>query len=459
MSITTRSPRNFNLESKATSPQVGPGTYEATSGLVVQNDSPYPFMTTAARFVDNPNPNPGPADYNPVMPSTDIRGGGCMMRSVTGRKYFDIIDAPDSCKYQHLRNWEKDLKGPQKRPRAPMSSRSPRSFEPKPYMDATPADYNLRPSYDKGVQISRSARPKEKFNDVPGPGAYDCDRAPRRKKGKLPSREFISSRPRDIFPVSDSIIDNPGLGHQEWQKPKQSRAPFGSKQRRKNFWASKKTPGPGQYDVETKRKYRNNSAPFGSRGPRDWAAPNDNPGPGSYKDHFKRKYKNDPDRPFGQRAPKYPNNYYDNPNGPGQYDVDAGDIIHHLKEISTNSPSFKITTDRTPFKGDPSIPGPGKYYPEIGIRQSDNHKLRKCIDGSQRYKEGTFIGNKINDAPGPGMYDPEKPEKKRDKGAYIPHSPRGTWVRNTCAPSPEKYNIDSDLVKPSMNVTYSICKM
>lgn len=459
MSITSRAPRNLNLASNATSPFVGPGTYESTTGLIVQNDSPYPFLTTASRFVDNPNQNPGPADYNPAIPTLDIRGGGCMMRSVTGRKYFDIIDAPDSCKYQHLRNWEKDLQKGQRRPREPMSSRSPRAFEPKPFMDATPADYNLRPNYNKGVKISKSARAKDKFNDYPGPGAYDVSqRAPRRKKN-LPSHEFLSARSRDIFPVSDSIIDNPGLGHDEWKMPKQSKAPFGCKERRKNFWASKKTPGPGQYDVEYKRTYRKNSAPFGTRGPRDWAPPNDNPGPGTYKDHYKRKIKSDPDRPFGQRAPKYPKDIHDNPNGPGQYDIDAGVVLNHLKQISSASPSFKITTDRTPFKGDPTIPGPGKYSPEIGIRQGDNHKLKTCMDGSERYKEGTFIGNKINDAPGPGRYDPEKPEKRRDKGAYMPHSPRGTWVRNTCAPSPEKYHVDNSLVKPSYNATYSVCKM
>ncbi|OHT05861.1 hypothetical protein TRFO_26299 [Tritrichomonas foetus] len=458
MSITSRAPRNLNLASKSTDPHVGPGTYETYSGLIVQNDSPYPFLTTAARFVDNPNQNPGPADYNPVIPTLDLHGGGCMMRSVTGRKYFDIGDAPDSCKYQHLKNWEDDLKGNQRRPRAPMSSRSPRSFEPKPYMDATPADYNLRPSYEKGVQIPKSARPVEKFNDNPGPGAYETSKAPRRKKN-IPSHQFLSARPREIFPVSDSIIDNPGLGHDEWKRPRKSSAPFGSKAKKQNFWASKKTPGPGQYDVEYKRKHRKSSAPFGNRGPRDWAPPNDNPGPGSYKDNIKRKFKDDPDRPFGQRAPKYPKFTCDNPTGPGQYNVDAGDVITQMKKVSSNTPSFKISTDRTPFKGDPTIPGPGMYSPDIGIKQSDNHKLKRCMDGSERYKEGTFIGNPINDAPGPGRYNPEKPEKRRDKGGYMPHTKRGSWVRNTCAPSPEKYHVENSLVKPSLNVTYSVCKL
>ena len=459
MSITSRAPRNLNLASKSTEPHVGPGTYESSSGLIVMNDSPYPFLTTSERFVDNPNTNPGPADYHPVIPTLDIKGGGCTMRSVTGRQYFDIIDAPDSCKYQHLCNWLEELKGGQRRPREPMSSRAPRTVDPKPFMDATPADYNLRPKYDKGVEISKCPRSKEKYNDNPGPGAYDPDMTPRRKN-KFPSHQFLTARTRDIFPVSDSIIDNPGLGHSDWKLPKKGAAPFGSKERKKNYWLNnQKTPGPGAYNVQKKRKYRKNSAPFGNRGPRDWAPPIDTPGPGSYKDSTRRKYKDDPDRPFGQRAPKYPKFTTDNPNGPGQYNVDAGDEIKRLKEISSNSPSFKISTDRTPFKGDPSIPGPGMYSPDVGIRKSENHKLKVCMDGSQRYKEGTFIGQPINDAPGPGRYNPELPPKRRDKGGYMRHSKRSSWVRNTCAPSPQKYYVESSMVKPSLNITYSVCKL
>ena len=83
------------------------------------------------------------------------------------------------------------------------------------------------------------------------------------------------------------------------------------------------------------------------------------------------------------------------------------------------------------------------------------------MDGSERYKEGTFIGQPINDAPGPATYNPERKPSKRigDPGGYWPHSERGSWVRNTCAPSMEKYNVAGDMLKPSLNVTYSVCKL
>ncbi|OHS96193.1 hypothetical protein TRFO_10124 [Tritrichomonas foetus] len=465
MSITTRSKRNLDLASKSTAPTVGPGSYETNdNGIVMKDDSPYPFLTTAARFKDNPNGNPGPADYHPEIPQLNIKCMGVKsMRSVTPRKSWDIIDSPDPCLYQQINDWDQHgLVNGQRRPRMPFSSRSPRDFGVfgRPDHENSPGDYNLRPGYEKGVQIPKSSRPIFKPNGNPGPGAYEVSRG-RAPRNKLPSHQFLTSGERNIFPVSDSIADRPGLGHDDWALPK-GFAPFGSKARKQNFWADKKkTPGPGAYRPEKDRSFSPNSAPFGVRGPRNWQEPNDNPGPGSYKLDGKRKFKDNPDLPFNQRSARKPFWGGGNPVGPGAYDVDRQDQVKALRKLESPSPSFLTGGDRNPFKGDPTVPGPGKYSPEKGHSQSEQHKLRRCIDGSERYKEGTFIGQPINDAPGPATYNPEREPTKRpgDPGGYWPHSKRGSWIRNTCAPSMEKYNVAGDLLKPSLNVTYSVCKL
>ena len=465
MSITTRSKRNLDLASKATAPTVGPGSYETNdNGIVMKDDSPYPFLTTAARFKDVPNLNPSPADYHPEIPTLNIKCvAASTMRSVTPRKGFETIDSPDPCLYQNLPKWSYGMhdRNGQRRPRMPFSSRSPRDFGVKPDHDNSPSDFNIRMSYDRGVVIPKSTRPAFKPNANPGPGAYEVT-APRspRPHNKLPSHQFLTSGERNIFPVSDSIADRPGLGHEDWRLPT-GFAPFGSKARKQNFWASKKTPGPGAYNTEKDRRFTPNNAPFGVRGPRNWQEPNDNPGPGSYKMDGKRKFKDNPDVPFNQRSPRQPFWGGGNPVGPGAYDVDKQQEIKALKKLESPSPSFLTGGDRNPFKGDPTVPGPGKYSPEVGESISGLHKLKRCMDGSERYKEGTFIGQPINDAPGPATYNPERKPSKRigDPGGYWPHSERGSWVRNTCAPSMEKYNVAGDMLKPSLNVTYSVCKL
>ena len=456
MSITSRAPRKVNWASNATDPTVGPGSYETTEGIIAAADSPFPFLTTAARFKDNPNGNPGPADYHPEIPRLDIRGGGCMMRSGSPRKGFDTIDSPAPCTYQRLQSWDKDAAGR----RGNMSSRSPRPFlDIKTTYTATCADFDLRPGYDRGAQIAKSGRGAlYRIDNNPGPGAYNVappkTRNPRSKG--LPSHEFLSSAERHVF-CDRPLVDYDGRSQEQWAKPK-GFAPFGVKAKRKAIWNTNKVPGPGQYDVESPRKFRRSSAPFGVRGPRDWEKPNDNPGPGAYKTGGKRKFKDDSARPFGQRAPRFTNFYSDNPNGPGQYDVDTSEQLKRMRAAESESPAFKYSDDRNPFKGDPTVPGPGMYSPEIGEAMGQTHKLRRCIDGTERIKPGTFIGHRINDAPGPGAYDYEK-IKPRISGGYVPHTKRTEWCRNTCAPSPEKYHTEGSLMKPSLNVTYSMCKL
>lgn len=463
MSITSRSKRNLDLASHSTSPTVGPGSYETNdNGIIQKDDSPYPFLTTAARFKDNPNGNPGPADYDPSIPQINVKCmGSSTMRSVSPRKSFDTIESPDPCQYQHIENWKRNQAKVQKSTRMPFSSRSPRDFGEKPDHETGPGDFNLRPTYEKGIEIPKSARTIYKPNGNPGPGSYEVSKSNRSKK-QLPSHQFLASSDRNIFPVSDSVADHAGLGHEDWKLP-QGFAPFGSKARKQNFWASKKTPGPGQYNVSSSRDASPSSAPFGVRGPRGWIDGNENPGPGSYKTESKRKFRNNPDTPFNQRSVREPfwgNNGNKNI-GPGSYDVDTQETLKSLKKLESPTPSFLTKGDRNPFKGDPNSPGPGRYSPERGEIVSEQHKLRRCIDGSQRYKPGTFIGQPISEAPGPATYSPEREPTKRpgDPGGYWPHSKRGSFVRNTCAPSMESYNVAGDLLKPSLNVTYSVCKL
>jgi hypothetical protein len=87
--------------------------------------------------------------------------------------------------------------------------------------------------------------------------------------------------------------------------------------------------------------------------------------------------------------------------------------------------------------------------------------LQPCIDGSERIKEGTFIGFRINDAPGVGTYDPDKraPRRKGDAGGYWPYGQRTAFGKDTGAPSPDKYANPPDMLKPSLNVTYSTSKL
>jgi hypothetical protein len=339
-----------------------------------------------------------------------------------------------------------------------MSSRSPRSFEPGPFSTATPADYNLRPRYAHGVRLGQSARGGfYDRRDGPGPADYDVSKRAPRRKG-LPTREFLSSGPREIFAPTGSGVDTCGLGQDEWALPK-GFAPFGSKARNRHFWQSKRTPGPGQYDVETLRTHRRSSAPFGVRGPRAWGEGNPNPGPGAYRPEGERQFDDDESRPFGQRAPRFEKVYRDNPNAPGQYETNIRDVVHRLRAVQQPSSPFSYSGDRNPFPADPTIPGPGRYSPELGTTKSDSRKLKPCIDGSERAKPGTFIGNRISDAPGPGAYAPENtPPAMREVGGYIRRGPRSSFVRNTCAPSPERYDVEPGMLKPSLNVTYSVCK-
>lgn len=452
MSITTRSPRNMDLSSKATAPHVGPGSYESHGSIMVKGETPFPFNVTAARDWAVPPDFPGPADYHPDIPRLSIHGGTATMNSVTPRQSFEIHHGPSPANYQHLSDWQKSLEKGRRRTREPFSSRSPRTVDVKSPFNSTPADYDLHPTYEKGREITRSKRFYSSDNGVPGPGQYNTGRAPRRRNG-LPSHEFLSTSNREIFQKPDTLVDTPGLGFESWKEPK-GFAPFGSKSRHKNFWGIRKTPGPGQYNVQSARQIRRNSAPFGNRGPREWVSPNDNPGPADYKLPSKKKRKDDPDKPFLQRAPRFEKFVVHNPNAPGQYEIDTSDVVKRTRTLEVPSPPFKSSCDRNPYPVK-ETPGPGIYSPEKGEKLGDTHKLRRCMDGTERAKEGTFIGQPLPKTPGPGRYKPEL-HSPREPDCYIRVGQRSSIVRNTCAPSPERYNTATDMIKPSLNVTYSV---
>jgi hypothetical protein len=382
------------------------------------------------------------------------------MRSVTPRRSWDVVDSPAPCVYQRLRDWEGERDGGQRRPRAPMSSRAPRALEPKPASAATPADYDLRPAFAPGATIARAPRGAlARAGATPGPGAYDpAPRAPRRRR--LPTHEFLAAGDREIFPNARPLADGCGLAHGAWARAR-GFAPFGSKARHKSIFGPTRTPGPGAYDVAGERRFRTDPAPFGARGPREQATPADTPGPGAYRPESSRRAADDESTPFGQRSPRFEPLRPDNPNAPGQYEADVPEAVARLRTQDLPTPAFKFSSTRNPFPGNASGPGPGKYSPEVGARRSASRRLKCCIDGSTREKPGTFIGQYISDAPGPAAYSPEAPPPRRpgDAGGYVPHSPRSTMVRNTCAPSPERYSVGLNMLKPSLNVTYSVCKL
>jgi hypothetical protein len=342
-----------------------------------------------------------------------------------------------------------------------MSSRVPRSVDLKPGSNATPADYDLRPEYSKGRNIPQTSRDAlYKPVKTPGPADYDVTRrAPRRKRQS--THEFLPGQPRDIFADSRSHVDSCGLGHGDWEIAGAS-APFGSRAKHGDLWGTRMTPGPGQYEVARTPRQRNSSAPFGARWPRLWAVGNDVPGPGSYKTGGGRRHvESDESVPFGQRSPRFDREYREHENGPGQYECDTADVVSRMRTVEQPSPPFLFSGDRNPYPTDPTVPGPARYSPEVGIRKAQSRKLRRCIDGTERAKPGTFVGNPISDAPGPGEYSPERMSAIRPNGirGYCPHSKRPPIERNTCAPSPENYSTGADMLKPSLNVTFSVCKL
>ena len=457
MSITTRSPRNFNWGSDETGPYVGPGSYNLPGSIIKLKETPYPFNTTAARDSPIKNDNPSPADYYPEIPRLSIPTSAGM-RSRSPRYGWMTSDTPSPVEYQHIENWKPRIN---RNRREPMSSRSPRiTFTGDKQLTTSPADRDIRPKYDRGVTIAKTGRNFYFENPngfkTPGPGSYNVARGGIDMKNKgHRSAAFMTESERDIFKSPDWTSNDCGLDHTNWKLDKKSIAPFGSKARKQNFWASNKNPGPGAYNVAKNLEVRQSRGGFGSASERRLFDISDTPGPGEYKIERKRKWRSDSEHPFLTKAERFQSAKKEYDAEPASYNVDFGDRIQQAKKQARQSASFMCSIDRNPYKVTSKTPGAGAYSPE---KVKNRHKLMICIDGSERSKPNTMFGQPIPDNPAPCAYNIQEPPSSA-RGVYIRHSKRGQLGGPTDVPSPDTYHVDSTLLKPSFNVTYSIAKL
>jgi len=273
-----------------------------------------------------------------------------------------------------------------------LSSKSPRAttFIPPSQTPAGPADFDMSPRYDHGVSISHSSRvsPLWYVEKTPSPVSYDTTKfdkkmigaslKPRGKGRTMPSPQFLSDSPRDVFNFKEkTIVDSPGLPQITWTPNSsafsKSTAPFGSKQRNRHFYYSKfHTPGPGSYNPNNSSpSYSSNrsSAPFGIATTRDnspmflWFSDSQKktPGPSDYNTDFgekverAKKITNDPNIPFMQKTPRFDDKGPLSPSGyqhlgPGRYNPYKFEENEKIKVLETSSPSFKFSGDRDPLK-------------------------------------------------------------------------------------------------------------
>lgn len=334
-----------------------------------------------------------------------------------------------------------------------MSSRTPRELFPPSPVKCSPADYDISPKLNRGVAMSREMRFRSRPEDgYPGPGQYNPEKEFVRPEKQLPSAIFASQTPRAIFKSSNIVVDRDGMPQETWEVRK-SAAPFGSRSKRPKFWSFKKSPGPADYSPHGDRKVTKSIAPFGVKAERSSFTESNNPGPADYNVVQKRKVVDGSSSPFLQRSPRFGKTQENNEfTAPGQYECDVERDIHTAKIRSIASPAFKYSADRTPYEIGKN-PGPGVYSPEKGDEMARSHKLRRCIDGTVRSNETTFLGEKMKETPGPGNYDHE-PVELKSSGGYIRHSPRKIFdISKT--PGVGTYNVSGTLVKPSLNITYS----
>lgn len=475
MSITTRSDRFFDFACSDTPSHVGPGSYDLPGSIIRKKETPYPFNSTSARDKTETNDNPGPSDYYPQIPKLNIATASGM-KSSSPRSAFPISDTPAPTEYAKIEQW-KNSKYPSKR--QSMSARGVRnSFTGDQQYTTSPADRDIRLPFNKGAKISNSGRYSPAKDNNPGPGSYNIssgifnpNSGPKSARHK--SAAFLSSSERDVFRTPDWISGDCGLGPSSWKLPGKSSAPFGSNSKKRNFWAANnRNPGPGSYTVDDspysyslsspnprhKRGKKSNAA-FGSGAERNiFGTPNDVPGPGAYKVDKKKKVKQNRKRsvPPSNANDRFPNPKREYEAEPASYSVDFGDNLRRQAKQAKQSASFMCSIDRNPYKVTSDSPGVGSYSPER--YNSDRHKLKVCIVGSDRGNDGRIFGQPVQDTPGPASYEVREP-KGSSRGVSIRRGKRQGLGGATDTPAPGYYNTETSMVKASFNVTYSIAKL
>lgn len=449
MSITTRSERNFDWGATSTGRDVGPGSYDVPELFMKVQESPYPFNTTAARYKDNPNQNPSPCDYSPILPKLNIKGGMSSFQSNSARNIFPTIQSPGPADFSQLCKWGSP-RIPSMRPQ--MSSRAPRktSWADVQFHESSPCTYNTTPKSTKGVTMARSGRTYRRA--AKSPGTADYNTYLKRVVPPNMNSVLMSTTERKIFEHPDWIVDRDGMSQEQWKLPSKG-VPFGSNAKRRGFWTGNRNPSPCQYSITKEREFKNSIVAFGQGSDRDSLFKgSDNPGPADYNTYLQGTSKTSRlNVPFNVSAKRFVPYRAPYDACVAQYNIDTEDNINKQKTLSRQSPPFKAVYDRDPYKVTTNTPGVGTY----NLTNTANHKLGNSLPTAPRNPEGMFMGQYIQDTPGAGAYDHER-SPRRVHGGYISKGGRkGLW-NSTETPGPGAYLKQGSLFKPSLNATYNV---
>lgn len=320
--------------------------------------------------------------------------------------------------------------------------------------------YSHVPAYSFG----KSHKP-EGLQAVPGPGAYDPDKADKvtRKADptsvKLkPGREYDGKGKNPVGPGQyDPLNDN-------W-KATLGKFPHAERGRQND----NQVPGPGQYDydvTEEKLKVEKKNVVFGKES-RNKALKESGPGPGQYQstdttarvERYRAQsgYKWDKSARDGMyRKSEAP--------GPGTYEAKP----EYVLESTGKSYSLGKASGKRPVLG-VGIPGPGAYDPneltasgniKFGKMERVNPALTKRdVPGPGQYDPDQAFSKltsppgvkfpkssqhaKENAIPGPGNYDP-KVSALEKRAVAMPKEPRGK-MRESGVPGPGQYDNNVDL--------------
>jgi hypothetical protein len=221
--------------------------------------------------------------------------------------------------------------------------------------------------------------------------------------------------------------------------------------KRRRLFTIEKLPGPSDYDVEGGRNLPPIQAPFGTRGPRSVYVTNSNPSPVDYQVEVGSRPRDLGIAPFLSRGPRFERVRQNNPHtSPGQYELGITDEARRARLWDIASPVFKMANDRNPFPVRENAPGPGEYSPDRTV----DYQLKRCMDGIERSKPGTFIGQEIKKTPGPGAYEVDG--EKVVGGGYIRQGERRLFDLAEKAPPPGTYEVAGSFVKPSFNRLFPV---
>jgi len=363
----------------------------------------------------------------------------------------------------------------------------------------------------KGVHWSKATENRFKFScaDMPGPGQYNPHKEPVVQEkftiteaGKPKKFESRIPRYHELIPLKEEKKNNPGPGSYNIKStidrpiiaPNEAAepTPFGSRTRR--FTSGKNpVPAPGQYNdprhaFEALRRISGlKKSPFGQTSSRfTMKDSRRTPGPGTYnvdvmtslntniqkKAHMSSSTKG----VFGTssvRTLPYTKHEDKHLPGPSHYIQDSNVIAEKLRKTTHATSVFMSGSERIKVPGalDKDIPPPGSYNVEDAYSKSQVKKSTaqpRTLAG--QIKAGSFLSSSARFAPprdilikeadpmvpGPGAYEQAGKQESYMKGTLVSQTPRFV-EKNTKVPGPGHYNASilyrDTLLKPTFNVT------